>query len=187
MKKQTDYIDVQSNRSLKNYSNNELFGRIIWSIIWCLFRFSPRITWGWRNLLLRLMGAKIGKGVRIFNTVKIMLPWKLIIEDNVTVGDHAILYALGTIHLHEGVTISQYAHLCAGTHNFRDKNFSLIRSKITINRGAWIAADAFIGPDVVIGSGTVIGARSVVMKSIEDQKIVIGNPAIILDDRLMED
>ena len=75
------------------------------------------------------------------------------------------------------MTVSQRAHLCAGTHDFRDPAMPLLRPPITIHDDAWICADAFIGPGVEIGSGAVVGARAVVVKGVAAWMIVAGNPA----------
>jgi putative colanic acid biosynthesis acetyltransferase WcaF len=171
------YIDVDLNRRSAKYSKVELIGRVIWSLVWPLFRFSPRLAWGWRNLLLRLMGAKVGRNVRVFHTVEIIIPWTLTIKDDVTVGNRVILYALGPMTLCEGVTISQGAHLCGGTHDFRNTAFPLIKAPIFLGEGVWVGADAFVGPGVRVGSGAVLGARAVVVASVPKEAIMVGNPA----------
>jgi putative colanic acid biosynthesis acetyltransferase WcaF len=61
----------------------------------------------------------------------------------------------------------------------------LVKSSIAIGDGAWICADAFIGPDVTVGSRAIVGARSVVMTDVEDDAIVVGNPARLLKKRGM--
>ena len=84
----------------------------------------------------------IGEGVAIRPTVNVEVPWMLYIDDGVSVGDFAILYSLGPIRIGKRSIVSQYAHLCAGTHDYTDHHFKLIRSPITIGEDAWIGADA---------------------------------------------
>jgi putative colanic acid biosynthesis acetyltransferase WcaF len=93
------------------------------------------------------------------------------------VGDRVILYALGSIKIGSGATVSQYAHLCAGTHDWRNPTMPLIKLPIEIGKDAWICADAFIGPSVNIGNASIVGARAVVMKNVPSNTIVVGNPA----------
>ena len=50
------------------------------------------------------------------------------LREGVTIGDYAILYSLGPITIGERSIISQCAHLCAGTHDYADHTFKLIRS-----------------------------------------------------------
>jgi putative colanic acid biosynthesis acetyltransferase WcaF len=127
--------------------------------------------------LLRLFGAQIGRNVHIHPSVYITIPWNLSIGDKTAVGDRVILYALGPIVIGECVTVSQYAHLCAGTHDWRDPVMRLIKTPITIGNGAWICADAFIGPGVTVGARAIVGARAVTMRNVAPGAIVSGNPA----------
>jgi len=167
----------------KNYTLKEYLLRGMWLIAWPLFRFSPRHFYGWRNFLLRIFGAKIGKKVKIFPSVIIQFPWKLVVGDNVVISWGVILYNLGSITIEKNVIISQRAHLCAGTHDYEDHRFPLIKSHIYIENGVWIAAEAFIGPDVTIREKAVIGARSVVVKSTESFGVYGGNPARLIKRR----
>ena len=49
---------------------------------------------------------------------------------------------------------------------------------VTANRDdVWICADAFIGPNVAIGDRAIVGARAVVVRTVEGNSIVAGNPA----------
>jgi putative colanic acid biosynthesis acetyltransferase WcaF len=176
-------IDVAANRRAKKWSTYDQVRRVLWAVAKPLFRFSPRPIWGWRNLLLRLFGAKIGKNVHIYPSVNIILPWNIEIGDYSALGDRVIVYPLGSIKIGENVAVSQGAHLCAGTHDWRDPSMPLVKSKIVIESNAWICADAFIGPDVRVGSYTIVGARAVVMKDTGRDLIVAGNPAKIIRRR----
>lgn len=169
--------DVAANRSARKYSRNELAARVLWAACHPLFRFSPRLLWGWRRTLLRLFGATIGRDVHIFPSVRITMPWNISIGDQSAVGDGAILYALGKITIGQRVTVSQGAHLCAGTHDYRDPTMPLLKLPITIEDDAWVCADAFVGPDVTIGKGAIAGARCVIVKDVEPSAIMVGNPA----------
>lgn len=173
-------FDVKMNRTEQKWSKKELIVRVLWSFISPVFRFSPRIFWGWRRLLLRVFGAKIGRHVNIYPTVKVHIPWNVSIGDFAAVGDNVILYALGPIEIAERVTISQGAHLCAGTHDLSKVHRPLIKSKIQIQQESWICADAFIGPNVKLGPRTIIGARSVVMRDVKEGLTVAGNPAQVI-------
>ena len=127
--------------------------------------------------MLRTFSAKVDRNVRIHPTVRITIPWNLTLEHDCAVGDRAILYALGPIRIGPRATISQGAHLCAGTHDWRDPALPLMKPPIDIGSDAWTCADAFIGPGVTIGEGAIVGARAVVMKDVAPQTIMAGNPA----------
>lgn len=170
-------IDVTVNRRSRKWSHREQIGRILWAIITPFFRFSPRPFWGWRRMLLRLFGSNVGHQVHVYPSVRISIPWNIELGDQSAVGDRAILYALGRISIGERATISQGAHLCAGTHDLSTPDRALVKPPITINEDVWVAADAFIGPGVNIGKGAVVGARSVVFNDVNARWIVVGNPA----------
>jgi len=162
---------------LKYYSHKEYLKRFAWAIIQPLWYYSPRYFWFWRVFLLNTFGAKISKGVRIYPSCKISQPWNLEIKKNTTIAWATILYCLGKVTIGEGVTISQGAHICAGTHDFENQDFKLIKKTISIGDNSWIASEAFIGPGVTIGCLAVIGARAVITKSISAKSVVAGNPA----------
>jgi len=68
-----------------------------WLVRSTLFAISPQFMYGWRRLLLKLFGAKIGKKVIIRPSVKITYPWNLTIGDYSWIGDDVNLYTLGEI------------------------------------------------------------------------------------------
>lgn len=156
----------------------EKVGRAIWMLIGRpIFRISFHNWYPFRAWLLRRFGAKVGTGVALRPTVSIEVPWMCEIDDDATVGDHAILYSLGTIRIGKRAIISQYAHLCAGTHDYTDHTFKLIRAPIIVDDDVWIGADAFVGPGVRIGRLSVLGARSSTYKDLPPQQVCVGNPA----------
>jgi acetyltransferase-like isoleucine patch superfamily enzyme/glycosyltransferase involved in cell wall biosynthesis len=158
--------------------------RAIWMLIGRpVFRLSFHNWYGFRAWILRVFGARVGRDVRIRPTVNVEIPWNLDIREGATIGDYAILYSLGTITIGERTIVSQYAHLCAGTHDHTDRRFPLIRDPIEVGADAWIGADAFVGPNVRIGKLTVLGARSSAYKDLEPQTVYVGNPAAALKRR----
>ena len=52
-----------------------------------------------------------------------------------------------------------------------------MKPSIEIGSKVWICADAFVGPGVKVGDGAILGARSIVMRDVEPNTIVAGNPA----------
>jgi acetyltransferase-like isoleucine patch superfamily enzyme len=184
--RQFDATPTQMQPEASPWTFKEKLGRAIWMLIGKpIFRMSFHNWYGFRAWLLRLFGAKIGNGVAIRPTANIEVPWLIEIDDDATVGDYAILYSLGTIRIGKRSIISQYAHLCAGTHDYADRTFKLIRTPVTIGDDAWIGADAFIGPGVTVGNLTVVGARSSTYKDLPSRKVCVGNPAKPIKERVL--
>jgi putative colanic acid biosynthesis acetyltransferase WcaF len=174
--------------NISSWNPMENFKRALWMIVRAgLFRPSFHNWYGWRRLLLELFGAKLGKGVRIRPTALVEIPWNLEIGDDVVVGDYAILYSLGKITIGRGATISQYAHLCAGTHDYTSRRFPLLKPPIVIGEEVWVAADAFVGPGVTLGDRSVVGARATVVKDVPADQVVIGPAATVIKERVYKD
>lgn len=170
-------MNIEANRATRKWSRRELAGRALWSLCRPLFRWSPRLCWGWRRMLLRLFGAKIGPHVHVHPSAVVFIPWNLEIGAWSFVGFDALLYNLGPMKIGERVTISQRAHLCGGTHDFRDEAMPLIKAPVAVADDAWICADAFVGPGVSVGRRAVVGARAVATKDVAEGAVVAGNPA----------
>lgn len=178
-------LNVESCRRLKPYSSREYLGRVLWTMASPLFRFSPRPFFGWRRLLLRLFGAHIGSEAHVYPSARIYLPWNLSMGNQASIGEWALVYNLGPVTIGERATISHRAHLCAGTHDYRDPNLPLLRLPIAIGAQAWICADAFVGPGRSVGEGAIVGAGAVVVEDVPRWQIVAGNPARVIKPRTL--
>lgn len=174
---------VRANRAAVKWSRREQAARVLWACARPLFALSPRPLWGWRRFLLRVFGARVGAQVHVHPTARVVMPWNVELGDFAAVGDGVILYALGPISIGAGASVSQGAHLCAGSHDFRDPAMPLVKARIEIGAGAWICADAFIGPRVRVGEGAVVGACAVVVRDVEGDCVVAGNPARVVGRR----
>ena len=180
-------VPIQMQPEASPWTFSEKVVRALWMILGRpVFRTSFHNWYKFRVRLLRLFGAKIGQQVAIRPSVNVEIPWNLEIDDNAIIGDYAILYSLGKIRIGRRSIISQYTHLCAGTHDYTDQRFRLIRDPITIGDDVWIGADAFIGPRVHIGPLTVVGARTSVYKNLAAGQVYIGNPARSLKERILQ-
>jgi putative colanic acid biosynthesis acetyltransferase WcaF len=183
-----EQLDIASNRTARKYPWRELVLRVLWMVIGKpLFWISPRPLFAWRRFWLRCFGASIGKGVNIYPSATIYFPWKLMVGDWSAIGESAMIYNLGPITIGEQVTISQRAHLCAGTHDHTDPAMPLLKPPITVHDQAWICADAFVGPNITVGEGAIVGARAVAVKDVDPWTIVGGNPARSIGTRTLRD
>ncbi len=160
--------------------------RAVWGVVHTVaFRTSPRLFYGWRRLLLRAFGAKIGSRVRVYPSAQVWAPWNLIVDDNSVVGPGVECYCVAPIRIGPNSIISQYTYLCAASHDYSDPSMPLTMAPIVIGAQAWLCAGAFVGMGVNIGDGAVVGARACVTRDVPAWTIVAGNPAKELKQRIM--
>lgn len=159
-------------------------GRVLWNFTALLFfRYTPAPLHFWRSFLLRLFGAKVGRGVHVYPKARIWAPWNLTLGDQCGVANGAILYSQGKIKIGRRAVVSQGAHLVAGTHDYNRPGFPLITKPIVIHDYAWVAADAFVHPGITVGEGCVVGARSVVTANMPAWTVCAGHPCQPLKPR----
>jgi putative colanic acid biosynthesis acetyltransferase WcaF len=171
-----------------SFSLKNKMGRLVWNISAAIvFRpFGSRLFKKWRVFVLKCFGAKIEWSSHIYSSVKIWAPWNLEIGENSSLGPKVDCYNQGKISIGANTVVSQKAYLCASSHDYNQKDFPLILKPIQIGNGVWIAADAFIGPHISIGDNAVIAARSVIIKNVDKNTIVGGNPAKLIKTRNIE-
>lgn len=183
MPKQTEPIPITTTRTRSleggpSFSVGNRVHRVLWNAAWLvLARFTPPPLHGWRRLVLRAFGARLGKGVRVHGSARIWLPANLEADDWALIGPDARLYNQGRIAIGARSVISQGAHLCASSHDITDPDFQLVLRPIVIGDRCWIAAEAFIGPGVTVGDRAVIGARAALFTDAEPDMVYSGNPA----------
>jgi putative colanic acid biosynthesis acetyltransferase WcaF len=153
--------------------------RLLWNTVWLLlYRPSPVMLHGWRRMLLRLFGARIGQGAHPYPSARIWAPW------NLQMGAHSCLsyavdcYCVDRVTLGDRATVSQYSFLCTASHDHTRRSMPLVTAPIRIEDDAWVTADVFIGPGVTIGTGAMVSARSCVVADVAPWQIVAGNPAV---------
>ena len=160
------------------WTTREKIGRALWMLFRLpLFRCSWHNWYAWRRFVLRRFGATIAPDCTIRPTVHIEVPWLLEMDSGATLGDHAIVYNLGRVRIGKRTTLSQYAHLCAGSHDMTRADLPLLRPPITVGDDCWLAADTFVGPGVTVADGTVLGARSSLFTDTEPWSLYVGSPA----------
>lgn len=178
------YQDLSSFKMPKNFRSASKVKTQLWGIVdFFLFRPSLQFMYGYRNFLLRLFGAKIGKNVLIRSSVKITYPWKLEIGDNTWIGEDCYIYNLASIKIGSNVSIAHRNFFNTGGHDYKKTTFDIFAKPIVIEDEAWITSEVYISPGVTISRGAVIGVRSVVFNDVPEGMLCYGNPAKIVKKR----
>jgi putative colanic acid biosynthesis acetyltransferase WcaF len=171
-------------QSKTRWSRTVLLKRVIWAVLFKpIFMFLPRPFFGLRALILRIMGARIGRACHLEPGIRILMPWNIEFGDHVALGREVELLNFAKVRIESMTVISQYAYLCTGTHDYTHPHFPLRFSPIIIGPQCWVAARAFIGPGVTIGEGAVIGAAAVVTKDMPAWTVCAGNPCVPIKPR----
>lgn len=169
--------------SKTRWSRKVLVGRVIWACISPLFRVLPRPFNRVRAVMLRMMGARIGRACHLEPGIRILMPWNLDFGDHVAVGRGAEFLNFAPVRIGSMSVVSQYTYLCTGTHDYTHPHFPLQYAPIEIGPQTWVAARAFIGPGVTIGEGAVIGAAAVVTRNVPPWMVCAGNPCVPIKPR----
>jgi putative colanic acid biosynthesis acetyltransferase WcaF len=139
---------------------------------------------GLKCALLRLFGARVGKGVNIKPCVNIKYPWRLTIGDYAWIGENVWIDNLDDVSIGAHACISQGALLLFGNHNYKKETFDLMTGKIVIEEGAWVGANATVCPGVTCKSHSILTVGSVATKDLDAYSIYQGNPAVKVRDRV---
>ena len=158
--------------------------RLGWNIAWLLlYRPSPRPFHGWRAMLLRAFGAKMGPHCHFYPKSKVWAPWNLICDDQVTAGDGAEIYNPSPMTLGSHAILSQESYLCGATHDYDDPAFPLIAYTMQLGAYSWVCARASVAPGANLGEGAVLGLGSVATRDLEPWTVYAGVPAVKVKER----
>lgn len=169
-----------------SFSFGSRLTRAAFVLCWTLLAaWTPPPLRGWRRLILRAFGARMGKGANVYASVRIWHPAFLVMGDHATLGRRVNCYNQARVTLSDFAVVSQDATLCAGTHDYEDPEFQLHTRPITLGAHCWVAAEAFVGPGVTVGADAVLGARGVAMRDLEPGMVYAGNPAVAVKPRTL--
>jgi putative colanic acid biosynthesis acetyltransferase WcaF len=159
---------------------------VLWYIINALFLINPLNPFSkLKVFLLRLFGAKIGKGVVIKQSVNIKYPWLLEIGDNTWIGERVWIDNLAQVTIGKNCCLSQGAMLLCGNHNYKKETFDLITGAITIEDGAWVGALSIVCPGVTLKTHSILSVSSVATETLEAYTMYKGNPALKIRERVI--
>lgn len=177
---------------ISKFSNNwykpgaGILVRALWYLVNVCFFKSGNPFSGLKVFLLRLFGAKVGKGVVIKPFVNIKYPWNLSIGNYTWIGEEVWIDNLATIKIGSNVCISQGAMLLTGNHNYKRSTFDLMVKDIVLEDGVWIGAKSLVAPGITCRSHSVLSVLSVAVDDLEPYCIYHGNPAAKVRNRVID-
>ena len=148
----------------------------------CPYIPHPKLRAAW----LKLLGAKIGRSVRIENVNFIQIQWPL---NHLQCGDNVFIGPNVIIDLSEKIVMGKNSLISPGcsliTHQdpgeFFDGPLCKIYPKkyepIHIHQNVWVGCDSTILPGASIERFSVIGTKSLVKGKIPDGVLACGSPA----------
>lgn len=156
----------------------------LWMLVNIIFfKSSLPYPYSFKTWLLRILGARVGRGVVIKPSVSIKYPWFLEVGDHVWIGEGVWIDNLDKVTIGNNVCISQGAMLLCGNHDYKSTTFDLIVKPINIEDGVWVGAKAVVVQGVTLKEHSVITVGSVITKDTEPFGIYRGNPAEMIRDR----
>ena len=128
---------------------------------------------------LRKKGAQIGKNVVICKKCKFDNPQKLVIGDNVYIGNNFYSNCIGGLTIASGTIISYNCTIMTYNHDYKEDLFmpyglSNIYKEVIIKEHVWIGINVNIAGGVVIEENSVIGMGTTVAKRITAGSIFAG-------------
>lgn len=157
------------------YLINAFFVRASWNPL-----MKPKI---W---LLRMFGAKIGKGICLKNNVTIKSPWNLMVGDNCWIGENVWIDNIDKVSIGSNVCISQGALLLTGNHDYKKPAMPYRNAPITIEDGAWIGANTTVCAGVTVHENAILTAGSMTSRDLDANCIYQGVPSVKVRERVME-
>lgn len=139
---------------------------------------------GLKRAMWRLAGAKVGRGVRISSSVKIVCNGLLEIGEGTWLGSQVLLAPASKIVIGKNCDIAPRVYIGNGTHEISPDADRVagkdVALDVSIGDGCWLCANSSILSGVTMGNKCVVAAGAVVTKSFKEDKVLIaGVPAEI--------
>ena len=177
-------------QSLDRYTSGykiPIFRTLIWMFFSRIFfeSFIPYPS-SIKVLLLRIFGARMGKGIVIKPNVKIKYPWNITVGDFSWIGEYVWIDNLAHVSIKDNCCISQGAYILTGNHDYKSSNFQLRIDSVQLSTGVWVGAKSVVCPGVKMNSYSILTVGSVAVGELKAKGIYKGNPAVKIKDRKIE-
>ncbi|MDO4507144.1 MAG: hypothetical protein Q4B64_09360 [Spirochaetales bacterium] len=145
--------------------------------------FLPSSCFGYRRFVLRLMDVEVSPSAKINSGFRAYGPGKIIIKDNVWIGQNCRIYTGGfnKVTIGENCEIGPETVFNCQSHNIEGSDHragKCIHHDIELGKGIWCGMRAMILCEKV-GSGSVIGAGALVLDEVPENVLAAGVPATV--------
>ena len=162
--------------------------RALWYVINYTVFVSPFVPFNaLKRLILKIFGAKIGKGVVIKPCVNIKYPWHLTIGNNTWIGEGVHIDNLVDVTIGANCCLSQDSLIETGSHNYKRSDFCLITAPVTLENGVWLCARSVVTGGTICRSHSVLAAASLAPAELLPYSIYKGVPAVKIRNREIND
>src|SRR5450631_60718 len=111
--------DTYNNDWYKKQIGASRLKQVTWYFVNVFFFINPLNPGsGLKRALLRLFGARLGRGVVLKPGINIKYPWKLSIGDYAWIGEKVWIDNLAPVEIGKNVCLSQGAMLLTGNHDY---------------------------------------------------------------------
>lgn len=151
-------------------------------LIQFVFRFLPETRcFALKRGLLRWAGARVGAGVRVCSSVRVLGAGALEIGEDTWLGHECMLVTSCSIKIGARVDIAPRVYIGTGTHELdpggpRSAGNGLSQP-VVIGDGVWLGVACGILPGVTVGEKAVVAAGAVVTTDVPPRIVVGGVPA----------
>lgn len=149
---------------------------------WPLYAERSMHTWLWLHAGATLV---LGDDVDINGGVRVVVTSGATLElgDGFFVNQNSLLYCVRSIRFGNRCCLGWDCQVCdTDFHLLKDMQSGIVRnptSPVTIGDDVWLAARVVVGKGVTIASGVVVAAGSVVSRSLPEQGLYAGAPAVL--------
>lgn len=140
-----------------------------------------------RRFILRLAGAKIGKGSSIHLGCRFFSLKNIRIGEDSIIGEGIFMDGRALLKIGNHVDIASQVMIYNSEHDINSEDFYAKESPVEIGDYVFIGPRAIILPGVGIGKGAVVGAGAVVTHDVLEFDIVGGVPAEKIGERKLKD